>query len=303
MKIAVIDIGTNSMRLLIATVEGNSIIEKKKWLFPTRMGEGLAPANMLRPHVLERNVEALSQASALCREYGAEEIYAFGTSALRDAKNARDFVKKAQEETGITVHIITGEMESKLAYLGIMRSMDLKNVFILDVGGGSTEWVFVEEGILCAKGSIDLGAVRLKERYLYQDPPTQEEKKALESLVKTQFARAWEHIKTEGLVMVAIGGTATTLSAIQQKMETYEPEKIQNSRLSRENLDEIFQMLEAKSLDDRKKVIGLQASRADVILPGMMILMGAMEVARQKMLYISDSDNLEGAVYEFFLGQ
>lgn len=297
MKYAAIDIGTNTMRLLIADVAQGKIMSKEKWIFPTRMGEGLGADRIIPSFVMERNLEALAKAGDLCRENGVREIFAFGTSALRDAKNGEEFLQKAQTQTGISVEIISGELESTLAFLGITGSMEKSDMLILDVGGGSSEWVIVREGIKEKAASIDIGAVRLKEGFVRHDPPTAEEKREMEKHVQKTFHQAWANLDLEGLTVVGIGGTATTMSAMNQKMEVYQTEKIHNSRVAGEDMARMLAHLSKLTNEQRKDVPGLQPSRADVIIPGMLVVMGALAVAKKDLLYVSDSDNLEGAVY------
>lgn len=297
MKYAAIDIGTNTMRLLIAEVSKGKITRKEKWIFPTRMGEGLGTDRVIPLDVMDRNLKALAQAGELCRENGADEIFAFGTSALRDAKNGKEFVQKALEQTGIQVEIISGELESTLAYLGIAGSMERSNMLILDVGGGSSEWVVVRKGAKEKAQSINVGAVRLKEGFVRNDPPTMEEKMEMESYVQDIFQQAWGELDLEGLTAVGIGGTATTMSAMNQKMEVYQSEKIHNTKVEAGDMARMLDQLSALTLERRKNIPGLQPSRADVIIPGMLIVMGALAVAKKDLLYVSDSDNLEGAIY------
>lgn len=296
MKLAAIDIGTNSMRLLIVDVFDRVLEKREKWLFPTRMGEGLGPSG-IPPHVMERNLAGFVEAVRLCRERGVEEIFAFGTSALRDAANGSEFLHKALEQTGVPVQIISGALESKLAYLGVAGTVDGTDLLILDVGGGSSEWVLVRDGIRQDGGSVDVGAVRLKETfYKFEDPPKEETMSNLRANIRGLFEKVWNGKNLSGTTLVGIGGTATTLSAIKQELQTYDAQRIQNSIVTKEEVRKILNRLTALSLEERKGVAGLQPSRADVIIGGVLILLEVMDLAGAKSLLVSDADNLEGGI-------
>jgi exopolyphosphatase/guanosine-5'-triphosphate,3'-diphosphate pyrophosphatase len=297
MKQAAIDIGTNSMRLLIASVEDRQMTEKSKWLFPTRMGEGLSLTGSIPPYVLERNLDALMQAKKLCDDHDVKDIYAFGTSALRDAHNGSVFIQEAAARTGIHVEIITGDVESRLAYLGVMASMQLEDALVLDVGGGSSEWVLIRSGLRHRSGSVNVGAVRMKEAFLRQDPPAASEQAKLQRHVEQAFSQAWKGLDLQGLTVVGIGGTATSISAMNQRMEIYQTDKIHNSIVTMSEMEYLLKVLCQRSLEQRRTLPGLQATRADVIIPGLMIVMTALRLAFATEVTVSDWDNLEGAIY------
>lgn len=298
MKYGAIDIGTNSMRLMIATVENGVLTGKQKWLFPTRMGEGLGKDKVLDPKVMDRNLEALTQAGKICEDHGVEHIIAFGTSALRDATNKEEFLQEAKRRTGVSVEVLSGDKESTLAFLGIIASVPEKDILVLDVGGGSTEWVVVRNGNKVRSASIDVGAVRMKEAYVQNDPPDIKELDAIRKHVEDAFSQAWKGLDLTDLAVVGIGGTATTMSAMNQEMTEYRSEKIQNSKVTLLQMEEMLEKLGSQTLEARKETPGLQPARADVIIPGMLIVLEGMKAAKKMVMIVSDSDNLEGAVYD-----
>lgn len=296
MKIAAIDIGTNSMRLLIGDVQNGMLGDREKWLYPTRMGEGMSEKG-IPAHVMERNLTAYEEAVNLCRHRNVEQIFAFGTSALRDAANSGAFLSKALERTGVPVQIISGTLESELAYLGVTGTVDGKDLLILDVGGGSSEWVLVRDGVRMDGGSVNLGAVRLKENfYKEEDPPGEQTLERMEKHIRDLFASVWSTMNFSGLSLVGIGGTATTLSAMRQELRVYDTHRIQNSRVSKEDIRVLLQRLVSLRLEERKRLPGLQPSRADVIIGGVLIFLEVMEQVGAEELLVSDADNLEGAV-------
>lgn len=174
-KYAVIDIGTNSTRLLIASVKNNVIVKREKYLLSTRMGQGVDHNRMIHPETIERNIIALKEFKEISQNCGVQDMILFGTSALRDAKNGHEFVRVAQEKLQMTVDIIDGKQEAQYAFLGIGEQYKDENSIIIDIGGGSTEFVCCAKGKLISSNSLNIGAVRLTEKFIKHDPPLVDE--------------------------------------------------------------------------------------------------------------------------------
>ncbi|HAE61589.1 MAG TPA: Ppx/GppA family phosphatase [Eubacteriaceae bacterium] len=296
MKIAAVDIGTNSMRLMIAKIEDEKIVHKEKYLFFTRMGEGMDKSKTIPEEVIERNINSLKEIKGICDDREVDKIIAYGTSALRDAENKSEFINRAMDKSGIKVEVISGEEEAYYGYLGVSRSLDLQDFMIMDVGGGSTEFIRIENGEKKYLKSLNIGSVRLNERFSLKDPP---DKKQLDELMKHLDEIFDENFGDENVdaSLVGIGGTATALSAINLGLDSYDPDKIDGSVIAYDDVEKIFEDLSQMRLDERLAVKGLEPKRADIIVAGAAIIKRYMERDKIREIIISDSDNLEGSVY------
>jgi exopolyphosphatase/guanosine-5'-triphosphate,3'-diphosphate pyrophosphatase len=296
LKIAAVDIGTNSMRLMIAKIEDEKIVHKEKYLFFTRMGEGMDKSKRIPEKVIERNINSLKEIKGICDDREVDKIIAYGTSALRDAENKSEFINRAMDKSGIKVEVISGEEEAYYGYLGVSRSLDLQDFMIMDVGGGSTEFIRIENGEKKYLKSLNIGSVRLNERFSLKDPP---DKKQLDELMKHLDEIFDENFGDENVdaSLVGIGGTATALSAINLGLDSYDPDKIDGSVIAYDDVEKIFEDLSQMRLDERLAVKGLEPKRADIIVAGAAIIKRYMERDKIREIIISDSDNLEGSVY------
>jgi exopolyphosphatase/guanosine-5'-triphosphate,3'-diphosphate pyrophosphatase len=296
LKIAAVDIGTNSMRLMIAKIEDEKIVHKEKYLFFTRMGEGMDKSKTIPEEVIERNINSLKEIKGICDDREVDKIIAYGTSALRDAENKSEFINRAMDKSGIKVEVISGEEEAYYGYLGVSRSLDLQDFMIMDVGGGSTEFIRIENGEKKYLKSLNIGSVRLNERFSLKDPP---DKKQLDELMKHLDEIFDENFGDENVdaSLVGIGGTATALSAINLGLDSYDPDKIDGSVIAYDDVEKIFEDLSQMRLDERLAVKGLEPKRADIIVAGAAIIKRYMERDKIREIIISDSDNLEGSVY------
>ena len=298
MKIGAIDIGTNSMRLLIADYKGDKIENRKKYINTTRIGQGVDKDGYIKTDALNRNLKALKEFSDKCNEEKCEKIYCMGTSALRDSKNGQDFINKAKELTNIDVKIICGEEESNLGFMGVLNGIcgDKKeDILVIDIGGGSTEFVVGnEDGIKFCK-SKNVGALRMTEKFITTDPIIDEDFNSMERFIEDSISLTINKLKTmEISKLVGIGGTITSLSAINQQLEIYSMEKIHNSVVTKKDLEKILQNLKNMTLNDKKTLKGLQTKRADIITAGVKILDIVMEKLEIEKIMISEYDNLEG---------
>lgn len=299
MKVAGIDIGTNSMRLILAKVEfdGGFIDNKKrvKEIKVTRMGEGVDRTKIIADDVFSRNMDSFKYFVDKAKKNEAERIFAIGTSALRDARNSDDFVFEAKKHTGVDIEVIDGELEAKLGFYGVVQGVDeVGRILIIDIGGGSTEFIVGSkiEGIIF-KTSIDVGAVRLTELYGEKifdlENFVSEKIKFLDNIIEKYSIKR----------VIGIGGSITTASAIKQFMDIYDSDKVHNSNLSFDDIIFIQKMLASLNLEDRKKVVGLQPERADIILSGISILKEIMKNFKIADITVSEYDNLEGMLYYY----
>lgn len=299
MKIAGIDIGTNSMRILMTDYSWvNGQVELKnriKSVKTTRIGKNINFTKAIDPVTYNNNMESFEDFVNVANENKAEKIFAIGTSALRDAVNGQEFISQAEQNTGIKINVISGSFEAELAFYGVSVGLvERGRLLIIDIGGGSTEFVVGSkiEGILFKK-SINLGAVRLTEMF-GDDTESMKEHILKELDIVRDIVQRFSVKK-----IVGIGGTITTISAINQAMRVYDTEKIHNSIIKRIDAYYIFNSLRVLNIEDKKRVIGLQPSRADIIVAGINILLCSMNLLNIEELIVSDYDNLEGMIYYY----
>lgn len=297
-KIGVIDIGTNSMRLLIASLEKNKMVKTYKEIQTTRIGQGIQEEGRILPEALQRNFKGLKAFKRKAEKEEVERIVVFGTSALREASNAREFINRVERELGLCIKVLKGKQEAEVGFQGAIQEIQ-KDALVIDIGGGSTELIVgnAHEGIT-NRISLDIGALRMTEAYIASDPIRQKEIVALEKEAQEKIRKiASSFYGFE--IAIGIGGTITTLSAIKQNMKEYDAKKIHNSKLSIGDIENILERLRSLKLEDRKEVQGLQPSRADIIVAGIVILKSIMEKLKIDCLRVSERDSLEGMVYHY----
>jgi len=299
LKLASIDIGTNSMRLLITDYE-NGFSKRKKYTNIPRIGRGVDEFGYISKEAIDRNIHALKEFVEIAKHEDCEEIYVMGTSALRDSKNKEEFIERAKNEAGVSVDIISGNDEASLGFYGV--TADLKEegqVLILDIGGGSTEFILGDKsgGIVFSK-SENIGSVRLTEKFIKSDPVDEIELENMDAYIKAVTENTISILKTYPITkLIGIGGTATTISAMVQQLDVYDMEKVHQSLVMYEEVEAIFKDLKYKTLDEKRMIKGLQPQRADVITAGVNILKNLMSYLEMKDILISEYDNLEGLVY------
>ena len=296
-KYAVIDIGTNSTRLLIASVEGDKMVDREKHLITTRMGQGVDENKIINQETILRNVAALKELKELSESKGVNEFIVFGTSALRDAKNASEFIDLAKKDLGLTVDILDGQTEARYAFLGVSEQYKGEPIIIMDVGGGSTELICAAKGRILNSISFDMGAVRMTERFIKNDPPIDRELRDISHMVQETLKVANEMEKS--FTIIGVGGTATTLSQVVQEIEEYTPEKIHNSEVFLEDIDKMNKKFSMLKDEQRKKIVGLNPQRSDIIIAGAIIVSEVLKRYKKESFKTSDYDNLEGAIFNF----
>ena len=279
MKAAVIDIGSNSVRLML-WADGKVLF---KTLLTTRLGEGTAFSPVLKPDAIERTAEAVHQFSCRARDEGAEITLAYATEAVRSAKNGEAFLKRVKELSGLDVEVLEGGTEAELGLMGALG--DLPDGGMIDVGGASTEVSFRQFGKLAFSKSIPLGAVRLFD--LCHDDLS-----LLESAVKPHLIKFRD--APRGLTVFGVGGTATTIAALHLKLKTYSSAAVQGCRISAAQLEALTKILLALSPEERKALPGMDARRADIIAGGAFLLFRVLKSLEAGEIVVSDSDNLEG---------
>jgi exopolyphosphatase/guanosine-5'-triphosphate,3'-diphosphate pyrophosphatase len=275
--VASIDIGTNTILLLIAEVEGREIYPLFEMETVARLGEDVQKNGILLIEAMDRGLQTLAQYLKRCQEFEVQKIFAVGTSALREAKNAEDFLKSAEKKLNLSIDVISGEEEARLSFLAVAKDLQEKEkpIFVVDIGGGSTEFIMGKGDQIKQWISLPIGSVRFTEQFLHSDPIREEEWEKMEKKIQEHLVNI-PHSK-EPLSMVAVGGTATTLASVEQGLEDFIVEKIHHFILKREALKKQLLLYRSKTIEERKKIPGLPIARADVILAGAAILYMAME--------------------------
>ncbi|NWF92156.1 MAG: Ppx/GppA family phosphatase [Syntrophaceae bacterium] len=296
--VASIDVGTNTILLLVATVEGGRIkplLEKETIV---RLGEGVQKDSVLYQDSMKRGFQTLARYMEHCQSMGVQKIFAVGTSALREARNSEAFIRMVKERLGLSIEIISGEEEARLSFLAVAK--DLKEMerstFVIDIGGGSTEFILGRGEQIAHWMSLPLGSVRFTERHLLSDPVREEEWKEMEREIRKLLTRV-PHPRGP-FSMVAVGGTATTLASVEQGLEEFIPEKIHHFVLKKESLRNQLHLYRSKTIAQRKTIPGLPPDRADVILAGGAILLMAMEKFGVSSLLISCHGVRYGVLYK-----
>ncbi|MEI8356053.1 MAG: exopolyphosphatase [Deltaproteobacteria bacterium] len=295
-RLAAIDVGTNTARLLIGSLDGTLPLQPlllKRII--TRLGGGFTRTTGLSPEAMERTIAALHDFAGLINRYGVTEVRAVTTSAVRDALNGRKFSDEVSARTGIHLDIIDGKEEGLLTLKGVLAGMETRSVenFLFDVGGGSTEYILSQGEKPLFTRSLPLGVVRLTEGKI--TPASINDKISRElSLLAGDLEDEGLKERVERATLVGTAGTATTLAALQLKLEKYDSRKVNNYSLSLDEIKVILAQLLPMSPEDRLTVPGMEKGREDLIIAGIYITIRTMELFGFKQLKVSDYGLLEG---------
>ncbi len=287
---AVIDIGTNSVKVLVADISGlqvSPILEDSR---QTRLGQGFYESHHLQPGPIQKTAEAVAEFSEICRQQKVESIRVIATSAARDAVNAGDLLEAIGRASGLDVEIISGEQEADWAYKGVTSNLDLAKhpLLLLDVGGGSTEFILGHGEQTDFRHSFPLGAVRLMERLPTTDPPGVDGLEDCRAWLKhflheevrprlePELRNEARHGGRRDILLVGTGGTTTILARMEVELENYDRNRIEAVRLTRAQVTAHLENLWSLPLAERKKLPGLPPLRADVILTGAAIYESVM---------------------------
>jgi exopolyphosphatase/guanosine-5'-triphosphate,3'-diphosphate pyrophosphatase len=304
MRVAVVDIGTNSTRLLVADVEDGRVVDQlDKRSEVTRLGEGVDAGGRLGDAPMERVFGVLETYGRKADELGADARIGVLTSAVRDADNGAEFTAAVRERFGFDARTIAGDTEAELTFAGATSERDPADetqLVVVDIGGGSTELVQGAGGKMDFHVSTQAGVVRQSERHLHTDPPTPAE---IEALAVEVRGIVLDNVSEEVLDAVGAGigvaGTATSAAAIAQALEPYDPEKVEGYVLERPELDRLLAMLAALPLAERRAVPGLHPDRAPTIVAGIVILQQVLDSFALDRIEVSERDILQGAAIAF----
>lgn len=306
-RLAGIDIGTLTCRLLIAEVPpGGPLTEIHSERRILRLGEGVDQSKRLKREAMDRVLQCLGEWREVIDRAQVHACTAVATSAVRDAENRQEFVDRVKSETGFRVEILTGEQEAQRTMLGIRSGLPkgMADVLALDIGGGSTEFIFARQGQPPVMRSMDIGVVRLSERLLHHDPPTRAEVEQGRDWIRggTTEALAGMPPRT-GVTFVGTAGTITSLAAMAQQLPFYESARIHNYRLRLETIVELEQQLLARTKAGRIGMPGLEKNREDVIAAGSIILRTVMETLGERECLVSDLGLREGVLIHLVMNQ
>jgi len=299
-RVAVIDIGTNSTRLLVADVKvGGALTELERETTVTRLGEGVDATGRLADEAIERVLAAVGGYREAIDRYEVEQTVAIATSAMRDAANGEDLREQLRTRHGIDARTISGDEEARLTFLGATgaRPPSGKRTLVIDIGGGSTEFVLGAPGAAPDfHVSTQAGSVRQTERHFVGDPPAQQHVADLALEVQLLIENGVpEDVRSSAPAGIAVAGTATSLAAIDQELEPYDPLKVHGYVLELGACERMLAMLAALALEDRRALPGLHPDRAPTIVAGAAILVEAMRAFRLQAVETSEADILHGA--------
>ncbi|MDQ4065290.1 MAG: Ppx/GppA family phosphatase [Actinomycetota bacterium] len=298
-RVAAIDVGTNSTRLLVAegVAEGFRPIDRRMTI--TRLGQGVDRARLLAPEALQRTLATIADYAAACGEYEVEALRVTGTSAVRDARNRDEFMAGVRRLTGTEPELLSGDAEARATFLGATSDLPWTGpALVIDIGGGSTELIYGErqpERLL----SLDIGCVRLFEKHLVSDPPGADELEALRVEARAALDDAARSLEVpNGTRAVGVAGTLTQLATLKAGVPVYDPDVNHHAVLSHGDVRRLARRLEELPYEQRKRVKGLEPGRVDVIVAGAEILREAMEAFDLAEILVSEKDILDGLVLE-----
>lgn len=287
MRVAVIDVGTNSVRLLVADVKEGKVVPLHTNLITTRLGQGIENKYLL-PGAMERTLRAVEQFMMQARELKPVGVLAAATSAVRDAKNRNEFVGLVKDNLGLDVRILSGKEEAYFTYKGVLAGLNRKpdKMALIDLGGGSTEFIWQAEREMHWE-SVNVGAVRATEGNYSDGTITRLLKPVMDEIRKA---------KITGLV--GVGGTATNLAAVSLGLKVYDPSRVHGYLLTLQKVQELLDIFKGMTVEERKKIPGLQPERADIIEAGTRIVSLIMRYLEVSSMIVSEADILYGLALE-----
>ncbi len=295
MRVAAVDCGTNSIRLLVTDLLASGKQDVHREMRVVRLGQGVDRTGLLAPEALERTGIAVADYAATCRELGVDRTRFVATSATRDAGNRQEFEDLVRHAFGFAPEVVSGEEEAALSFLGATSGLAAEPPFlVLDIGGGSTELV-LGTGAVEAAVSVDVGCVRLTERHLHSDPPTSEEIAAARTDIDAALDLAAQVVPAgKARTAVGLAGSVTTLAALALGLPSYQPERIHLSRISADSVREVTDRLLAMTRAERAALPVMHPGRVDVIGGGALVLLAVVERFALEEVLVSEADILDG---------
>ncbi|HEY6709903.1 MAG TPA: Ppx/GppA phosphatase family protein [Actinomycetota bacterium] len=304
-RLAALDVGTNSTRLLVADVEGGVIVaEQAREMVISRLGKGVDRTGRFDPSALARTLEVLAGYAETCRRLGVERRRLVATSATRDAADRQVFRDAVRDLLGVDAEVLSGQAEAAAAYRGATHGLDGEQpTLVVDIGGGSTELILGDGTAAKAMVSLDIGCVRLFERHLHSDPPATAEVAALRADVAGHLARVAEVLDPAAAErVVGVAGTVTTVTAIALGLEAYDPRRIHRQALDEADIGAVAAKLAAMTVAERAAMPVMAKGREDVIAAGALLLDELVRRFDLREVIASESDILDGVLLELAEG-
>ena len=299
-RIAIIDIGSNSARLVISHIYKNGsynmVYNQKEAL---RLSQKVDAKNLLTEEAFSSTVETLKSFAYMCNIYRADKIIAVATAAIRNAANGSELVEKVAAETGIQLHIISGNTEAYISYLGVINTLDVKDGIIFDLGGGSTELILFKNRQIMDSVSLPFGAVNTTGMFNTRNEMPPNVYSDVSFFIMSRLAQ-YPWLKQQGLPLIGVGGTARTVAKIIQRSRKYPTTKIHNYAFSLQTFRSYFNKLRATNLEQRKKISGLSSERSDIILAGSSIINCLLDATGCKKLITSGCGLREGLFFDYY---
>ena len=302
-RFAFLDIGTNTILCLIAELGGAGKFAVLDDLADiARLGEGVDRTGRIGAEGERRSLEVLRNDLERCTELGVGEIIAVGTSALRDAKNSAEVRERFKKELGLDVRVISGDEEAACSFLAVQKGLTLsgKELLVIDTGGGSTEFIRGNESGISQALSIDVGSVRLTERFLHSDPVRADQCFAMVAAIDEQLTALPKQglDPSSDLTLVGIAGTFTTLAAVEKRLARYSHGQVHGATLTLSEVRRQVRLFQERSIAERKTIPGLEPKRADVILAGAILIESIMTFFRAERVVVSDQGVRYGLLYK-----
>lgn len=300
-RYAVIDIGTNSIKFHVGEKHDDGswgvVVDRAEI---TRLGEKLQESGIIHAEALERNASVIAEMAAEAAREGVAGIVAVGTMALRTARNSKQLIDRVRELCGLTIEVIPGEEESRLSYLAVKSGIGLSknSMVIFDTGGGSTEFVFGQGVSVLDRYSLNVGALRFTEKYGLANAVTAERLQEALQEIAQDLRRLDGTLTPEALV--GMGGTVTTIAAVRHRLVKYDPDFVQGTTIDRWEIDRQMELYRTQSTEERKRIVGLQPKRADVILAGLCIVSTIMHKVQKQQIVVSDRGVRHGLLVDRF---
>ncbi|GGZ23966.1 hydrolase [Streptomyces inusitatus] len=299
-RVAAIDCGTNSIRLLVADVDPatGSLTELDRRMTIVRLGQGVDRTGRLAPEALERTFAACREYAAVIKEHGADRLRFVATSASRDAENRAEFVGGVLDILGVEPEVITGDQEAEFSFTGATKELaGDEERLVVDIGGGSTEFVLGREHVEAAR-SVDIGCVRLTERHIRSDPPAAAELDAVRADIEAALDLAAGTVPLTGdRTLVGLAGSVTTLAGIALGLDAYDSAAIHRARIPRARVAEITRALTTATHAERAAIPVMHPGRVDVIVSGALVLLAIMDRTGASEVVVSEHDILDGIAW------
>ena len=299
-RIAIIDIGSNSARLVISHIYKNGaynmVYNQKEAL---RLSQKVDGQNLLTEEAFTSTIDTMRSFAHMCKIYQADKTIAVATAAIRNASNGGELVAKVAELTGIQLHIISGNTEAYISYLGVINTLDVKNGIIFDLGGGSTELILFKNRKILESVSLPLGAVNTTGMFNIRNEMPSNVYNDLNAFIMSRLSQ-YPWLKQNNLPLIGVGGTARTVAKIIQRAKKYPATKIHNYAYPVQTFRSFFNKLRLTNLEQRKKISGLSSERSDIILAGSSIISCLLEATGAKKLITSGCGLREGLFYDYY---